>query len=213
MAPPPSNDPSDWTRWWNRTRYRFYAPIYDWLAWPMERGRRRAIEQLAPSSSERLLLIGCGTGADLPYLPVEAQVTALDAVPSMVRRTEKRAQALGRDVDTHLGEAGALPFDDDTFDVVLLHLFLSVVPDPKAAAAEAARVLAPDGRVSIYDKFVPAGEAPAVWRRVVNPVTRVLFSEVTRRLEPILAATDLHFTAHEPVGLGGLYTATLARLR
>ncbi|MFB6273358.1 MAG: class I SAM-dependent methyltransferase [Salinibacter sp.] len=211
MASTDANAPPDWARWWNRTRYRLYAPVYDWLARPMERGRRRAIEHLAPASSERLLLVGCGTGADLPYLPAEAQIIALDAVPAMVRRTQQRAQALGRDIDTRVGEAGALPFEDNAFDVVLLHLFLSVVPDPEAAASEAARVLTPNGRVSIYDKFVPSGEPPPLWRRAVNPVTRILFSEFTRRLEPILSGTGLRVTAHREVGLGGLYSSTLAR--
>ena len=207
-----TDTPSDWARWWNRARYRLYAPVYDWLAWPMERGRKRAIEYLAPAPTERFLLVGCGTGADLSYLPAGAQISALDAVPAMVQRTERRARDLGVQIDARIGEAGALPFDDDTFDVVLLHLFLSVIPDPETAAAEAARVLVPGGRISIYDKFVPAGEDPPLWRRAVNPITRILFSEFTRRLEPILDGTGLRVTAHREVGLGGLYTATLVRL-
>ena len=203
--------PDAWARWWNRTRYRLYAPVYDTLAWPMERGRRRAIEWLDPAPDERILLSGCGTGLDLKYLPAGAQITALDAVPAMGRRIRDRARGLGLNVDVRIGDAHALPFADDTFDVVLLHLLLSVLPDPEAVAAEAARVLAPDGRISIYDKFLPEGTLPSPLRRLLNPVARVLVSDFNRRLRPILVGADLQVVAHRKAGLWGLYTATIAR--
>jgi len=198
-----------WHRW-NRVRYRLYAPVYDGLAWPMERGRRRAIEHLAPTPDDRILLLGCGTGLDLTYLPNEARIAALDAVPAMARRTKVRARTLGMTVDVRVGNARSLPFDDDAFDIVLLHLFLSVVPGPGAVAAETARVVGPDGRVSIYDKFVPEGEHPSLLRRVLNPMARILFSDFTRRLEPMLTGTGLELVAHRPVALGELYTASIA---
>jgi len=206
------SSPNGWVRCWNRTRYRCYAPVYDVLAWPMERGRRRALEWLDPASDARILLSGCGTGLDLKYLPEEAHITALDAVPAMVRRTQKRARALGRTVDARVGDAHALPFEDDSFDVVLLNLLLSVLSAPEVVLDEAARVLAPDGRVSIYDKFLPAGTSPSVLRRALNPVARVLVSDFNRRLRPMLAATGLDLVAHRRAGLWGLYTASIAPL-
>ena len=203
--------PDTWARWWNRTRYRLYAPAYDTLAWPMEGGRQRALEWIEPAPEIRILLVGCGTGLDLRYLPAKAQITGLDAVPAMVRRTEARAEALGMEIETHVGDAHALPFADDTFDVVLLHLLLSVLPDPETVAAEAARVLAPGGRISIYDKFLPEGTSPSLLRRVLNPVARVLVSDFNRRLEPILLGANLEVVAHREAALWGLYTATIAR--
>jgi len=197
--------------WWNRIRYWIYAPVYDGLAWPMERGRRRAIERLAPAADDRILLLGSGTGLDLRYLPTGAQITALDAVPAMIRRTKAQARSLDMTVDARVGDARALPFDDDSFDVVLLHLFLSVVGDPESVLSETERVLAPGGHVSIYDKFVPEGEQPSFWRRVLNPAARVLVSDFTRRLEPMLDGTDFEVVAHRDAGLGGLYTATIVR--
>lgn len=208
---PRSSTPSDWTRWWNRTRYQLYAPIYNWLARPMEAGRRQAIEQLAPTAEDRILILGCGPGSDLDYLPRGASITAIDAAPAMVRRTRQRAEALGMDVDARVGDAQSLSFDDDAFDIVLLHLILTVVPDPDAIAGEAARVLAPDGRVSIYDKFIPAGTEPSLLRRVLNPVARFLFSDLTYQLEPILSGTGLEVVEPRTSALGGLYTVALAR--
>jgi ubiquinone/menaquinone biosynthesis C-methylase UbiE len=197
-------------QWWNRTRYQLYAPVYDWLATPWEAGRQRAIERLAPEPDDRILILGCGTGGDLEYLPSGAEVVAIDLSPAMVRRTEARAERLDREVDARVGDAQSLPFDDDRFDAVLLHLVLSVVPDPEAVVSETARVLDADGRVSIYDKFVPADETPSLARRAVNPLTSFLFADVTRSLDPLLAGTCLRTGERETV-LGGLYWVTSAR--
>lgn len=63
MAPPreeadSANDTSKLTDWWYRTRYQFYAPIYRFAARPLEKGRRRAIERIAPTPGERILILG-----------------------------------------------------------------------------------------------------------------------------------------------------------
>ncbi len=210
MSSDTSASSTDLTRWWNRTRYQLYAPIYDWVARPMEDGRTRAIEQLALTGDERILILGSGPGSDLPHLPSEATITAVDAVPAMVRRAQARADTLGMDVDTRIGDAQALPFEDDSFDVVLLHLILTVVPDPGAVAAETARVLAPGGRASIFDKFIPDGTEPSLLRRALNPIARVLFSDLTYELGPILSGAKLQVVRRESM-LGGLYTVAEAR--
>lgn len=196
--------------WWNRTRYRLYAPVYDWAARPLEAGRRRAIERLELGPDDEILILGSGPGVDLEYLPTGARVTAVDAAPEMVERAARRGDDLDLDVDARVGDAQNLSLPDDSYDAVLLHLVLSVVPDPEAVAAETARVLRPDGRASIFDKFVPEDEEPSLLRRALNPVARLLFSDLTRSLEPMLAATGLETGTQEPA-LGGLYTITIAR--
>lgn len=178
--------------WWNRTRWRLSAPVYDRVARSLDRGRQRAIERLDPRPDDRLLIPGCGTGVDLEYLPADASITAVDVTPAMVRRTEARADALDVEVDARVGDARSLPFDDDSFDAVLLHLVLSVVPDPDAVVAETARVLAPDGRVSIFDEAVPEGADSSLPRRAIDPGTGL---EIERR----------------GILLGDRYTVTIAR--
>lgn len=206
-----ASTPTELARWWNRTRYQLYAPMYSWVARPLEHGRKRAIEGLDLAGGDRILILGSGPGSDLPYLPAGASITAVDAAPAMVRRTEERAEALGMDVDARVGDAQALPFDDDAFDVVLLHLILSVVPDPKAVAAETSRILTPGGRASIYDKFVAEGTKPSLLRRALNPVARFLFSDLTRRLDPLLSEVGLEVEEPRGSALRGLYTVALAR--
>lgn len=197
------------SNWWNRRRYRLYAPVYDLAARPLERGRKRAVDRLALDDGDRVLILGCGTGSDLGYLPDDVAVTAVDLTPAMVRRTARRAGSLAVDVDAMVGDAQELPFASDTFDAVLLHLVLSVVPDPEELVAETDRVLATDGQVSVYDKFAPDGQDPSFLRRALNPVTRALFSDITRQLGPLLADTTLERGPRESF-LGGLYTVTVA---
>lgn len=196
--------------WWNRIRYGVYAPVYDWVAKPFESGRQHAIKRVNPQSGDQILVLGCGTGMDLEYLPADVSVTAIDVSEAMVRHTEARAESLGMDVDARVGDAQSLPFEDETFDLVLLHLIISVVPDQTALVEEAARVLAPDGRISIYDKFVPEGSNPSLLRRAVNPFARLLFADLNQQLEPLVTDTDLQLESRDSF-LGGVYTVTVAR--
>lgn len=196
---------------WNRIRYTAYAPFYDLLAAPFQRGRAQAIARLALQPDERLLIIGCGTGLDLPLLPAGPRITAVDLTPAMVYRTTARAARRKRPLEAMVMNGQALAFPDATFDAVLLHLVLAVVPDPIACAREAARVLRPGGRASIFDKWLPEGATPSPLRRALNAVTGTIFSEINRQLAPLLAAAGLELVARAPAGLGGVYQAALAR--
>ncbi len=194
---------------WHRIRYGLYAPIYDIAAQPFEQGRRRAIERVDLESDDRILLLGAGTGLDLEYLPAEVAVTAIDLTPAMVRRIQSRADSMNIKVDAQIGDAQSIPFPNETFDAVLLHLILSVVPDPDAVITEAARVLRPDGSISIYDKFIH-GSSPSIWRRGINPIARCLFADLTRSLDSLVAETTLELTTKDSF-LVGIYTVTIAQ--
>jgi SAM-dependent methyltransferase len=198
---------------WNRLRYSAYAPIYDLVAALFAAGRLRSIELLALQPGERVLIIGCGTGLDLPLLPAGVQVTAFDLTPAMVRRTAARATDLARPVAVAVMNGQQVALADSSFDAVLLHLILAVIPDPVACAREAARLLRPGGRAAIFDKWLPDGAQPSLARRAVNAVTSAAFSDINRQLTPILTAAGLTLTYQEPAGLAGTYQAALAARR
>lgn len=195
---------------WNRVRYTLYAPMYDRLTRYFQHGRRRAIELLAPQPGERVLVVGCGTGLDLPLLPDGVEVTLIDITPAMVRRTRERARELSRPAATAVMSAEALAFPPETFDCVLLHLILAVVPDPVACAREASRVLKPGGRVSVFDKFLSDDVEPSRARRAANFITNLAFSNINRKLTPLLAQAQLRLIRREPSSFGGAYHAALA---
>ena|SRR5687767_8953697 len=195
---------------WNRTRYTLLAPVYDRVA-GFRPQRRRALALLDPRPGERVLVDGCGTGADLPFIPAGVEVTAIDLTPAMVARTRRRARALGRQVDARVMDAQALALPDASFDAVVLHLLLAVVPDPVAAVREAERVLRPGGRAVVFDKWVRDGADPSLLRRAANLVTSLVATEITRSLGPLLAHTRFEVTHREPAGGGGFFSIALLR--
>lgn len=195
------------TNRWNRARYTLYAPFYDLMVRRLGRGRRRAVELLDVQPGERVLIDGCGTGLDLELLPRDCVVTAIDLTPAMVEKTRARAAALGMSIDARVMDAARLDFADGTFDCVLLHLILAVVPEPQTTAREAARVLRAGGRASVFDKFA-AGRASLV-RRALNVITNFVATDITRSLEEVLAGTELRVVREERSVFGGLFRAAL----
>lgn len=195
---------------WNRIRYTLYAPIYDRIA-RFTRQRRRSVRVLELQPGERVLIVGAGTGADLSFLPTDVSVTAIDLTPAMVDRIAQRAEALGRAVEARVMDAQNLDFPDSSFDAVILHLIVAVVPDPEAVMREVDRVLVPEGRAVVLDKFVPEGMRPSPIRRAFNTLTNALFSDITRQLGPLLRGTGLEIVHREPAALGGAFEIVLLR--
>jgi ubiquinone/menaquinone biosynthesis C-methylase UbiE len=101
------------------------------------------------------LELGCGTGFFLLNLKQagvidEGHVT--DLSPGMVEVAVRNARGLGFDVEGRVADAESIPYDDDTFDLVVGHAVLHHIPDLDVAMREILRVLKPGGR------FVFAGE-------------------------------------------------------
>lgn len=195
---------------WNRLRYTLYAPLYDAVVQPLSTGRQRALRLLAPRSGEKVLLVGVGTGLDLAFLPTDSAITAVDIAPAMVRKTATRAAHLRRSVVLAAMNAQTLAFAPATFDAVVLHLVLAVVPDPVASIREVARVLKPGGRISIFDKFLPDGAVPSPARRMINVATNTIFSDINRQLGPLLAQGAFRLEHEEPAALRGAYRVVRA---
>lgn len=197
----------------NVAAYRRLAPIYDAVFGPLfARLRRHALGMLALRPGERVLLVGVGTGADLPLLPEGVTAVAVDLSEVMLARARARLPLPGRRVALALADAQALPLADRVFDAALLNLILSVVPDGRVCAAETARVLRAGGRVVIADKFLPEGEQrPNLARRALNWFAQAIGTDINRRLADVLAGSGLAVTGDEPALLGGLYRVVRAR--
>jgi len=110
-----------------------------------------------PGDFGDFLDIGSGTGATLCFLAPRARAaTGIDISASMrvVARTRVRAAGLSH-CTVRRGNMLDLPFADASFDTVLLDQVLSLTDQPRAALREAARVLRPDGRMLVLDRFGP----------------------------------------------------------
>ncbi|MGM0703225.1 MAG: class I SAM-dependent methyltransferase [Pseudomonadota bacterium] len=196
---------------WNRLRYSLYAPVYDTVAERFfRRARQRSLEAVDFTPGCRVLLVGAGTGLDLPLLPHEMEVHATDLSPAMVRRLAQRADRLGRDVQCHVMDAEALDYPDAHFDVVVMHLILAVMPNPERGLAEAHRVLHDGGQLCVMDKFQP-DDRPAGWpRRTLNAFTSAIATDITRQARPLLESAGFVIERDRPVLAGSLFRALLA---
>jgi phosphatidylethanolamine/phosphatidyl-N-methylethanolamine N-methyltransferase len=192
---------------WNRLRYTVWAPAYDAIARAagFDAARRRSIDRLRLAPSDRVLIVGAGTGLDLDFLPATVHVTAIDVTPAMLKHLERRAAGAGRSVTARVMDARHLAFPDSSFDAVVMHLVLAVMPQPERGVMEAVRVLKPGGRIAVFDKFLRDEERPSLKRRLLNAFAKPLFSDLNRRLGPLLAGTPLVIEHDDPVAFGGTY--------
>ncbi len=101
----------------------------------------------------RLLDIGTGTGRLLELLGARVtSATGIDASRAMLALARARLAALPLpNCTVRLGDMYRLPFPDAGFDLVVLQMVLHYAEDPAAVLAEAARVLAPGGRLVVID--------------------------------------------------------------
>ena len=197
---------------WNRRRYALYAPVYDRVAERLfRRPRRVALDQVTWHPGMRVLLVGAGTGLDLPFLPRDVEVHATDLAPAMVRRLARRAESLGIDVQAALMDAERLDYPDAHFDVVVMHLILAVMPDPAQGLAEARRVLKPDGQLCVLDKFQSDARPAGRGRRALNLIISAIATDITRQARPLLEAAGFVIEQDTPVLAGSLVRALLAR--
>lgn len=199
------------TNTWNRIRYSLYAPFYDLAARWFAAQRRRSIELLDLKSEERVLIVGAGTGLDLEFLPNDISIEANDITSAMVQQLARRANRLGLKVKAEVMDGQNLQYDPESFDAVILHLVLAIIPDPIRCIQEVERVLKKEGRAVIFDKFLPDNQKPSWGRKLLNLFTNVIATNITRQLGPILDSTTLKIVYEEPAGFGGFIKIVLVR--
>ncbi|RFF32856.1 methyltransferase domain-containing protein [Wenzhouxiangella sediminis] len=118
---------------------RHYSPGRTWEA------TTRALVQLL--SLGRVLDVASGDGVMGELLARQAErIDCVDVSEKVVAAGRERVKPL-TNVQFHLGDMHALPFDDDAFDSVLMMHALTYSDRPQAALAEAARTMKPGGRL------------------------------------------------------------------
>jgi len=147
------------------TRSTPIGKLMDSLVWGLDASlaAKWINDALAPIPEDfkgTLLEVPIGTG--VLTVPVyrnlkEAQITCLDYSAEMMRNAERRAEALAvRNISFVQGDVGALPFEDESFDVVLSLNGFHAFPDKDAAFSETHRVLKKGG--TFCGCFYIAGE-------------------------------------------------------
>jgi len=191
------------TNRWNRFRYTLYAPGYDIAGRIFSKSRNKSIKELGIKPDDEVLIVGAGTGLDLEFIAGNCHIIATDITPAMIAQTIKKNTLLKLNLTAVVMDGQDLNFTDNSVDKIILHLILAVIPDPVLCLKECERVLKPGGRITIFDKFVPKGRALSFWRRLFNPVTNLLFSNINRRFESIVSETGLLIESDIPADFNG----------
>lgn len=133
-------------------KYARLAPEYDarWSFY-VEATTRETLARLSLRPTDRVLDVGCGTGALLERLAEShpaALLSGVDPVPEMLAVARERMPA---EVELREGWAERLPFAEEQFDVVVSCNMFHYIQRPVDALREMRRVLRPGGRLVVTD--------------------------------------------------------------
>jgi len=190
---------------WNKIRYTLYTPGYDLIGRLLNESRKKSIDSLELKSNDKVLIVGAGTGLDLEFISVDCDITATDITPSMIKKLRSRNSIFKRRVRSLVMDGQSLDFSDNSFDYVILHLILAVIPDPSKCLQEVERVLKKGGQVAVYDKFVGRGMKVSKIRKSANLLTNFLVSDITRDFESILESTELQLISDQKADFDGIF--------
>jgi ubiquinone/menaquinone biosynthesis C-methylase UbiE len=115
------------------------------------------VDRVAVEAGEEVLDVACGTGnAATRAAQAGARVVGVDLTPELLAAGERLADELGLRIEFVEGDAEAIPFEPDSFDVVVSTFGCMFAPRQAVAAAEIVRVLRPGGRLAIT-AWTPGG--------------------------------------------------------
>jgi ubiquinone/menaquinone biosynthesis C-methylase UbiE len=156
----------------------------------IEYAREKFLKVAPERRHGKVLEIGAGTGffiVNLWQAGLVGEACATDISPGMVEVCRRNARNVGLSgIDARVADAEALPFDDDTFDLVVGHAVLHHLPDVPAALRECVRVLKPGGAL------VVAGEPTRLGHALVGLARRGVATafKTAGRVLPLVRARD-----------------------
>jgi SAM-dependent methyltransferase len=168
------------------------------------------VPDLSFAAGQRLLDVGCGVGAVLGVIASAfpgLELCGIDRAEAQIAAAREHLASLGVACDLRVGDASRLPWPDGAFDHVYMMWFLEHVEDPRPFLAEARRVLAPGGTITINEtdysmlhvwppsvdvEYLAAGQR-ALFQGAGNPM-------VGRALGALLGSTGFDHVRSAPIG-------------
>ena len=124
----------------------------------------RLVEACGIGSGMKVLDVAAGTGnASIPAAQTGAQVTASDLTPELLEAGRTRAEADGLTLEWVEADAENLPFEDQSFDVVMSSIGAMFAPHHQEVADELVRVCRPGGTIGMLN-WTPEGMIGSLFR-------------------------------------------------
>lgn len=135
--------------------YTTYAGFYDHVFGRVfQEGRESAIRNLNVQPGEKVLEVGVGTGIALPMYPNHCHIVGIDLSEGMLAKAKERIKALQLShVKLYRMDAGAMEFEDNSFDTVVAAYVVTAVPDYRKVVNEMIRVCRPGGAYRHAESF------------------------------------------------------------
>jgi SAM-dependent methyltransferase len=125
--------------------WAYFAPLEMVTSFPAA----RLVKFAGIHPGQRVLDVACGTGVvAVTAARLGAKVTGLDLTPELLERARYNSKIAEVEVDWREGDVESLPFDKDSFDVVVSQFGHIFAPRPDLAIAEMLRVLKPAGTIA-----------------------------------------------------------------
>jgi phosphatidylethanolamine/phosphatidyl-N-methylethanolamine N-methyltransferase len=177
--------------------YNRLADVYDFVFGAiLQPGRERAVRSIVSRPGLRVLELGIGTGLTAPLYSRDWSVVGVDLSPAMLQHARKRIAELKLDnsVRLVLADGAKLPFDDESFDVVLVPYVMSVVPDPIGVGVELRRVCRQSGQIILLNHFLSQDSVGARLERWISPLTAKIGFRTDLSLQWLLSGAGLRPT-------------------
>lgn len=144
------------------------AGDYGKVAEMLEAGALEFLQRITIEPGTRVLDVACGTGQlAFPAARAGARVTGIDIAPNLIEQARRRAEGEGVAIQFDEGDAEALPYEDESFDLVLSLIGAMFAPRPDFVAAELKRVCKPGGRI-IMGNWTPEGFVGEMFRTIAG---------------------------------------------
>ncbi|WP_102273105.1 class I SAM-dependent methyltransferase [Cytobacillus massiliigabonensis] len=198
---------------WNQIIYKVWSPFYDrfFNKGIFLKARKEVFKDIEFMNGEKVLFVGCGTGADLVYVPHNnMKITAIDFSSEMLEKAKGKFPHAS--ITFLQMDAQNLTFPDATYDIVIASLLLSVVPNPQKCMEEMIRVVKPGGRIIIFDKFVPRNEELSLLKKLARPIISVFGTDIGIKFESLSKpfAKIISIQTDSPIMLNGMYRKIIA---
>ncbi|WP_080844214.1 class I SAM-dependent methyltransferase [Cytobacillus gottheilii] len=199
-------------RSWNAIIYKLWSPIYDHFfnKGMFLKARKEVFRNLKYKKGSKILLVGVGTGADIPFFLDKGYVlTAIDYSEEMLAVAKSKFK--NESITFKKMDAQKMEFEDNTFDFIAASLVISVVPQPEDALSEITRVLKKNGEILILDKFAPVNKKRNAAQKILRPIIKLLGTDIGIDFHALLKPfeTQLELKKDNAVMLNGMYRKIL----